>query len=169
MMMPDYLGPSLDTTINGISSAMMVFGEHPDQWDLLRADPSLIPNAINEVLRLESPIQRFSRYVTEDHDIGGITVPAGSRVMLLYGSANRDDRRWPDPTRFDVRRERAAEHLAFGFGPHACVGSGLARLEMRVLLEALVARVERFEIGGATRAINQVLRGLSSLQVTVLA
>lgn len=169
MMMPDYLGPSLDTTINGISSAMMLFGEHPDQWDLLREDPSLIPNAINEVLRLESPIQRFTRYVTQDHDIGGVAVPAGSRVMLLFGSANRDERRWTDPTRFDVRRERAAEHLAFGFGPHACVGSGLARLEMRVLLEALVARVERFETTGATRAINQVLRGLSSLRVTVLA
>ena len=169
MMMPDYLGPSLDTTINGISSAMMLFGEHPDQWDLLREDPSLIPNAINEVLRLESPIQRFTRYVTQDHDIGGVAVPAGSRVMLLFGSANRDERRWTDPTRFDVRRERAAEHLAFGFGPHACVGSGLARLEMRVLLEALVARVERFETTDATRAINQVLRGLSSLRVAVLA
>jgi cytochrome P450 len=168
-MMSAYLAPSLDTTINGISNAMMLFGEHPDQWDLLRADPSLIPNAINEVLRLESPIQRFSRYVTRDHRIGDVTVPAGSRVMLLFGAANRDERRWPDPTRFDVRRARAAEHLAFGFGPHACVGSGLARLEMRVLLEALVARVKRFETAGATRAINQVLRGLSSLEVSVVA
>jgi cytochrome P450 len=167
-MMSGYLGPSLDTTINGISSAMMLFGEHPDQWDLLREDPSLIPNAVNEVLRLESPIQRFSRHVTEDQTIGDVSVPAGSRVMLLFGSANRDERRWPDPTRFDVRRERVAEHLAFGFGPHACVGSGLARLEMRVLLEALVARVKRFEIAEPKRAVNQVLRGLASLQVTII-
>ncbi len=88
--------------------------------------------------------------------------------MLLFGAANRDERRWDDPTRFDVRRERAAEHLAFGFGPHACVGSGLARLEMRVLLEALVARVARFETARPVRAINQFLRGLASLEVTVV-
>ena len=168
-MMSGYLAPSLDTTINGISSAMMLFGEHPDQWDLLRADRDLIPNAVNEVLRLESPIQRFSRYVTEDHAVGDVVVPAGSRVMLLFGAANRDERRWPDPTRFDVRRERAAEHLAFGFGPHACVGSGLARLEMRLLLEGLVERVERFETSEPVRAINQVLRGLASLEVRIVA
>ncbi len=167
-MMSAYLAPSLDTTINGIGNAMLLFGEHPEQWDLLRSDPSLIPGAVNEVLRLESPIQRFTRYVMQDHEVGDTTIPAGSRVMLLFGAANRDERRWDDPTRFDVRRERAAEHLAFGFGPHACVGSGLARLEMRVLLEALVARVARFETARPVRAINQFLRGLASLEVTVV-
>ena len=168
-IMSGYLGPSLDTTINGISSAMLLLGEHPDQWELLRQDPALIPNAVNEVLRLESPIQRFSRYVAEATRIGGAPIPAGTRVMVLYGAANRDERRWRDPERFDVRRERVAEHLAFGNGNHACVGSGLARLEMRVVLEALVARVARFEIAHAERAINQVLRGLASLEVTVTA
>jgi cytochrome P450 len=166
-IMSGYLGPSLDTTINGISSAMLLFGEHPDQWDLLREDSSLIPNAVSEVLRLESPIQRFTRYVTQDASIGAVPIAAGSRVMVLYGAANRDERRWTEPDRFDVRRERVAEHLAFGNGNHACVGSGLARLEMRVVLEALVARVARFEIARPQRAINQVLRGLASLEVTV--
>jgi cytochrome P450 len=168
-MMSAYLAPSLDTTINGIGNAMLLLGHHPEQWDLLRDDPSLIPGAVNEVLRLESPIQRFTRYVTQDHEVGSVTLPAGSRAMLLFGAANRDERRWTDPTRFDVRRERAAEHLAFGFGPHACVGSGLARLEMRVLLEALVGRIARFEVARPVRAINQVLRGLASLEVTVVA
>ena len=168
-MMSGYLAPSLDTTINGIGNAMLLLGEHPDQWDLLCEDPSLIPNAVNEVLRLESPIQRFTRSVTADTMIGDVPVAAGSSVMILFGAANRDERRWPDPTRFDIRRERAAEHLAFGNGPHACVGSGLARLEMRVLLEALVARVRRFEVAEPQRALNQVLRGLRSLTVTVHA
>ncbi len=168
-MMSGYLAPSLDTTINGIGSAMLLLGEHPDQFRLLREDPALIPNAVNEVLRLESPIQRFTRHVTQDTTIGDTAVPAGARVMVLYGSCNRDERRWEDPTRFDVQRPRVAEHLAFGNGTHACVGSGLARMEMRLLLEAFTARVERFEVSKPARATNQVLRGLASLQVTVTA
>ena len=87
--------------------------------------------------------------------------------MLLYGSANRDERRWEDPTRFDVQRTRVAEHVAFGFGPHTCVGSNLARLEIRTLLEALSARVERFEIADPVRSTNQLLRGLTSMRVTI--
>jgi cytochrome P450 len=166
--MSAYLAPSLDTTINGIGNAMLLLGQHPDQWQLLREDPSLVPNAVNEVLRLESPIQRFTRHVTQDTVVGDATIPEGSRVMILYGAANRDDRRWQNPTRFDVRRDRVAEHLAFGSGPHACVGSGLARLEMRVILEALVKRVARFEVDHPVWAINQFLRGLSSLEITVV-
>lgn len=168
-LMSGYLGPALDTTINGISNLMMLFGGHPEQWDLVRDDPSLIPNAVNEVLRLESPIQRFSRYVAENTVVGDTPIPAGSRVMILYGAANRDERRWAVPTTFDVRRERVAGHLAFGNGPHACVGSGLARLEMCVILDALVARVARFETAHLQRAVSQALRGAASLQVTVLA
>jgi len=167
--MSAYLAPSLDTTINGISNAMLLLGEHPEAWTILREDPTLIPNAVNEVLRLESPIQRFARYATRDVTVDETDIPAGSRIMLLFGAANRDERRWPDSTRFDVRRERAAEHLGFGFGRHACTGSGLARLEMRLLLEALVERVERFTIADPVRAINQTLRGLASLTVTISA
>ena len=167
--MSAYLAPSLDTTINGISSAMLLFGQHPEQWDLIREDPGLIPNAVNEVLRLESPIQRFSRSATRDYDLGGVVIPQGARVMLLFGSANRDERRWEDPARFDVRRHRAAEHVAFGFGPHTCVGSHLAQLEMRAVLEALSARVERFEIADPVRSTNQVLRGLTSMRVNVIS
>ncbi len=166
-IMSGYLAPSLDTTINGISSAMLLLGQHPEQWQLLREDPSLIPNAINEILRLESPIQRFTRVTTAETTVGDVPIQEGARVMVLYGAANRDQRRWEDPTRFDIRRPRVAEHLAFGNGTHACVGSGLARMEMKVLLEALVQRVQRFEIANPKRAINQMLRGLASLEVTV--
>lgn len=165
--MSAYLAPSLDTTINAIGSAMLLFGEDPKQWDLIRENPKLIPNAVNEVLRLESPIQRFSRVATRDYDLDGVTIGEGDRVMLLFGSANRDDRRWEDPAHFDVQRPRVAEHVAFGFGPHACVGSHLARLEIRALLEALTARVQRFEVAAPVRSTNQVLRGLTSMRVEI--
>lgn len=165
-MVIDYTGPSLDTTIFGTSSAIWLFAQHPEQWDLLREDPSLIRHAINEVLRLESPIQKFTRLVTRDHDFDGVTVPAGARVILLYGSANRDERKYPDPERFDITR-RPSDHLAFGHGEHACVGMHLARLEIRSLLEELVQRVERFELIDTERAMNNTLRGLSRVDVRV--
>ena len=132
----------------------------------MRADPSLIPNAVNEVLRLESPIQGFSRIVTRDHVVDGVTIPKGARAIVLYGSANRDERRWQEPERFDVRR-RASEHLAFGQGPHVCVGMPLARLEIKAPLTALARRVTRFELGETRRAINNVLRGFEKVEVTV--
>ena len=166
LMVIDYTGPSLDTTIFGTSSAIWLFAQHPEQWDLLREKPSLIRHAINEVLRLESPIQRFSRLVTRDYEIDGMTIPAGARVMLLYGSANRDERKYPEPDRFDITR-RPSDQLAFGHGEHACVGMNLARLEIRSLLEALVQQVERFELIGYERAVNQTLRGLARLDVRV--
>lgn len=167
VLMTDYMAPALYTTIHALSSAIWLFGQHPEQWDALRRDPALIPNAINEIIRIESPAQALTRYVTRDHEVDGVTLPAGARVMVLYASANRDERKWKDPDRFDVRREGVAEHLAWGFGKHACVGMGLARLEMKALLTALVNRVKRFELGAVERSTNMVLRGLKRLEVTV--
>ncbi|MEV6170881.1 cytochrome P450 [Streptomyces sp. NPDC051954] len=166
MMMLDYVTPSLDTTILAITNAVALFAENPDQWDLLRRDRSLIPHAINESLRVESPVPQFSRVLTEDHEIGGVSLAAGSRVALLYGSANRDERRYPDPERFDITR-RPSDHLAFGRGEHVCPGMHLARLEIGVLLERLADRVARFEIQESRPMINNGLRGLEYLQVTV--
>lgn len=166
VMMLDYVTPSLDTTILAITNAVRLFAEHPDQWDLLRADRSLMPHAINESLRLETVVPQFSRVLGEDHAIGGIVLPAGSRVALLYGSANRDHRQYPDPTRFDIRR-RPSDHLAFGRGEHVCVGMHLARLEMTALFERLADRVHRFEIVESRPMVNNGLRGLERLEVTV--
>lgn len=166
VMMLDYVTPSLDTTILAITNAIALFARHPEQWALVRADRSLIPHAINESLRLESPVPQFSRVLTEDHEIGGVTLSAGSRVALLYGSANRDERHYPDPERFDVTR-RPSDHLAFGRGEHVCVGMHLARLEMTALLERLADRVAGFEIVAATPIINNGLRGLEHLEVIV--
>ncbi|WP_308163256.1 cytochrome P450 [Nocardia alni] len=168
MMMLDYVTPSLDTTILAIANTIALFAEHPDQWDLLRENRSLISHAINESLRLESPVPQFSRVLTEDHEIGGVTLTAGSRVALLYGSANRDERHYPDPTRFDITRH-SADHLAFGRGEHMCVGLHLARLEMSTLLEQLADRVGGFEIRERRPLINNGLRGLEYLEVVTRA
>ncbi len=96
-----YLVPSLDTTISAVGSAIWLFGRFPDQWAKVRENLALVPNAFEEVLRLESPIQSFSRLATSDYEIEGITIPAGSRVVMLFASANRDERKWRQPDTFD--------------------------------------------------------------------
>ncbi|MFD5624921.1 cytochrome P450 [Streptomyces sp. NPDC127072] len=166
LMMLDYVTPSLDTTILAITNTVALFAQNPDQWDLLRADRSLIPHAINESLRLETPAPQFSRVLTEDHDIGGVPLTAGSRVALLYASANRDERHYPNPARFDITR-RPSDHLAFGRGEHVCVGMHLARLEMSALLEKLADRIAAFDILERRPMINNGLRGLDHLEVTI--
>ena len=165
-LLRDYLGPSLDTTIFATSNLIHLFGQNPDQWQALRDDPSLARNAINEAVRLESPIRGFSRRVIEDVEVAGIALPAGSRVLMLYASANRGERKWEDPERFDIRR-RVVDQAGFGFGVHSCAGMHLARLEIESLLKALIPRVGRFELGTPVRAVNNTLRGFASLPVTV--
>ena len=96
-LMIDYIAPSLDTTMSAISNALHLFAEHPDQWQLLRDDPSRIPNAVNEVIRYESPLRAFSRLARNDTDIGGHRIRAGARVLVIYASANRDEREWDSP------------------------------------------------------------------------
>lgn len=167
-MMNDYMGPALDTTIFATSYAIWLFARHPDQWDLIRENPALIPQAINEIVRLESPITQFSRYVNRDIEVDGVVLPEGSRAIVCYSSANRDERKWGDPTQFRILRDGSAEHLAFGHGEHNCVGKNLARLEIRSLLAALAKRVERFEMNGDVdfHLIN-CLRGLKTCPVKV--
>ena len=161
-----YLVPSLDTTISAVGSAIWLFGRYPDQWNRVRENPSLIPNAFEEVLRLESPLQSFSRLATSDYDVEGISIPAGARVVVLFASANRDERKWEHPDTFDVTRNTSG-HLGFGYGIHLCAGASLARLEGQAVLSALARRVERFELGESTRKLNNVIRSLRTLAVTV--
>lgn len=165
-MMNDYMGPALDTTIFATSSAIWLFANNPDQWDILRENPGLIPNAVNEVVRVESPIQNFSRLLTRDFSVDGVELPSGSRVITSYGAANRDPRKWDVPDRFDVRR-RAMDHLGFGHGVHQCIGNNLARMEITALLTALTKRVKRFELGSCERQVINVLRGFRKLEVSV--
>lgn len=163
-----YTWPGIDTTVNALASAILLFARHPDQWDAVRADRSLIPGAFNEVLRLHAPVHYFTRSVTEDVELAGVPLPAGTRVLLMYGSANRDERRFPDPDRFDVRRDSAG-HLSFGRGVHLCVGLHLARLEASALLGALADRVVRFELAGEPRwLLNQTLHGPARVPVRLI-
>ena len=140
MAIIDYLGPSLDTTISGLGNAVWLFATHPEQWQRLREDPGRARQSFDEALRLESPVTGFTRVTTRTAEIGEIEIPAGSRVLLSYASANRDERHWDDPERFDIERPNAS-HVAFGFGEHACAGMGLARLEATAVLTALARRV----------------------------
>jgi len=165
MMLIDYIAPSLDTTINAISSAIELFADNPVQWDLLRSDPGLIPGAIDEVLRIETPIRAFARSVVRDHEIDGAVLPAGSRAVIIYASANRDALKYPDPDRFDIRRD-ASDHLAFGAGSHVCAGMFLAKLEMQVMFKAMAAKVKSMKVTERKRVPHNTLRGLSMLETT---
>jgi cytochrome P450 len=166
VLMIDYMGPSLDTTIHAIGSGVWLFAKHPEEWQKVCEDPSRVASAINEVLRMEAPIQGFSRLVTHDYDMDGILLPAGSRAIAFYGAANRDPRKFANPSQFDVMHG-ASEQIAFGWGPHACVGMNLARLEMSAIFRALATRVKRFHIHEEVRAVNNILRGFSKLIVSV--
>lgn len=167
-LLAGYVVAAFDTTISAISSGMWLFARHPEQWNLLRSDPSLVPAAFNEIVRIESPIQVFSRATTREVDLGeGVVIPAGARVLHSYGAANRDERHFPHPDRFDIHRN-PVDHLGFGYGNHACAGQGLARLEVHAVLKALASRVERIELDGEpVRALNNITRGFRHLPVRV--
>ena len=163
-----YLVAGVDTTVNAIGSAIWLFASQPEAWQMLRDDPTLVPSAFEEVLRIESPVTAFFRSVTTPTEVGTVTLEEGARVMLAFGAANRDERHYPDPDRFDVTRN-PADHLSFGHGIHLCAGTGLARLEAHAILDHLVARVDRWElIGPPERRLNNILRGFASLPVRAI-
>jgi cytochrome P450 len=168
LMLIDYIGPSLDTTIHAVSSAIELFGNHPEEWAKLRSDRSLVSSAIDEVLRLETPIRAFSRLVATDHEIDGHMLKAGARALVLYACANRDEKKYADPNRFDITR-KASDHLAFGAGPHVCAGLYLAKLEMASIFNALADRVETIKVGSPIRTPHNTLRGLDRLETELLA
>lgn len=165
-MMREYIGPSLDTTIFATGHLLYMLAKNQDQWELLKNDRSLLPSAINEALRMESPIRLFSRYVRESVDLEGVQVPAGDRLIILYASANRDERKWANPDRFDITR-KPSDHLAFGFGIHTCAGMHLAKLEITSLMNVMLDKVDRLEAGEPTIAFNNTLRGYSHLPMTI--
>lgn len=167
-LMIDYLAPSLDTTLSAIASALHLFATHPDQWALLRQDRTLLSNAINEVVRIESPLRGFSRKVARNVELAGVAVPNGSRVLVLYASANRDELEWEEPERFDIRRD-AGRQLGFGHGTHGCAGQGLARMETQAILGALLDRVERIVPAGEPKwATNNLIRRLDRLPLELV-
>ncbi|MCP3769149.1 MULTISPECIES: cytochrome P450 [Streptomyces] len=159
-----YLGAGVDTTIAAIGNIVALFAEHPDQLALVRANPSLVPAAFNEVLRFWPPINTWGRLATKDVDIEGTVVPAGAQVAVLLGAGNRDPRHYENPDAFLVERN-PVDHLAFGYGPHGCAGQGLARLEAHAVIEALSRRVERLVAGPEVRVPNNTTRSIEELPV----
>ena len=139
-----------ETTRNGFSASLRMFAEHPDQYSLLRQRPELASSAVEEILRYHSPVTGFLRTATQDTELRGRKIAKGDHVYLLYGAANRDPDIFDDPETFDITRfvDTTKTHLAFGRGPHICIGMALARLEMRILLEELVPRFSGFELVG---------------------
>ncbi len=134
------------TTTHHISSSIALLARQPGLFDRLAADPSLIQGFVEESLRLEAPIQGFYRLAMADAEVGGVVIPEGSRVFVLYGSANRDENTWPNCPHLELDRPNAAAHLAFGRGAHSCIGSALARLEGRVVIEVLLDAAERVRV-----------------------
>ncbi|OBH82371.1 cytochrome P450 [Mycobacterium scrofulaceum] len=167
-LMVDYLAPSIDTTMSAISNALHLFAIHPEQWQLLKEDPALMTNAVNEVVRYESPLRAFARWVGRHTEIAGAAIPSGARVLVIYASANRDEREWHEPEVFDIRRD-ASRQIGFGQGAHACAGQGLARLETAAMLRALIERVDRIEVTGAPKwAINNIIRRHEALPLKLV-
>ncbi len=130
-----------ETTTNLLGNAMLALLDHPAEMERASADVSLVPNLIEEALRYESPVQLIMRTCTQDADVGGTTIPKGSMVMPMYASANRDDRQFDDPDRFDLSRTNSRDHVAFGYGPHFCLGAPLSRLEGVVAYEEILRRL----------------------------
>ncbi|WP_395336381.1 cytochrome P450 [Novosphingobium sp. BL-8H] len=157
-----YVIPSLDTTILAKGHLLANLARNPDQWALLKERRELVGAAVLEGVRHSSVLRWFSRVAASDYAVGDYVIPAGERVMLLYGCANRDERRYDDPDRFDILRD-ARDHLAWGTGPHMCAGMNLARIEMEALLEALLDRDVDLAMGDPVVGTNAGLFGFVNL------
>jgi cytochrome P450 len=161
-------GAGNETTTRLIGWTGKVLADNPDQRREITADRSLIPNAVEELLRYQTPAPHVGRYVPTEMGVNGKTVPAGSVVLFLLGAANRDDRRYPDPDRFDAHRD-IGQHLTFGFGIHFCLGAALARLEGRIALDEVLDRFPEWEVDeeNARLSPTSTVRGFEALPVAV--
>jgi cytochrome P450 len=154
-----------ETTRNLISHGLLLLLEYPEELERLRRDPSLLPSAIEEMLRFRPPVMYFRRTATEDTEIRGVPIRAGDKVTLWYPSANRDEDVFEDPDRFDIGRH-PNEHVAFGHGQHFCLGSHLARMEIRVMFEELLRRLPDIELAGDVAMLrSHFIDGIKSIPV----
>jgi cytochrome P450 len=168
MLVRSFLSAGIDTTVYGLGNALYCLARYPEQWQALRENPALIRGAFEEVLRFEAPVQSFFRTTTRAVDVSGIRLGDGEKVLLLFGAANRDPRRWEKPDTFDVKR-RATGHMTFGTGIHGCVGQAVARLETEAILGALIRRVATIEMTAEPiRRPNNTLRGFDKLPLRVV-
>ncbi|MEA2408080.1 MAG: hypothetical protein QOE69_2199 [Thermoleophilaceae bacterium] len=154
---------AIETTASLITQSLRLLADHPDQREWLSANLGATPEAVEEVLRFEAPVQNIKRTTVAATELLGEQIPRGATVLLLTGSANRDERRFPDPDRFDISRE-PKRHLAFGEGIHHCIGAPLARLEGQIVIETILAEMPDYRlIGMPTRLPNNIVRGYTSM------
>ena len=155
-----------DTTSSTMAGGLSALLHHPDELARLQADPGLLPTAVEEMIRWVTPVKEFMRTAAEDAEVGGTTVKAGESLYLAYLSANRDETVFDEPFRFDVGRS-PNKHLAFGFGPHFCLGAQLARMETRALYAELLPRLESIQLAGAPKSSATVfVGGIKTLPIT---
>jgi cytochrome P450 len=168
-MFSQFLVAGNETTTKHLAATMWLLCEHPQVMKQVREDPSLIPNLVEESLRLETPVQGLYRTATRDTEVGGVPIPAGAHVMVMYASGNRDDDQYPEPDAFDVCRANAKTHLAFSQGPHYCLGAALARSESRIALESLLERLDDIALAPENSfemEPSYVLHGFKELHLT---
>ena len=159
-----------ETTTNTITSGMLLLLQHPGQMKLVQEDRSLIPNLVEEVLRIESPVQTHFRYATKATELNGVKIPEGAGVGVMYGCANRDKAHFSHPETFDVQRKNASRHLSFSQGVHFCPGAPLARLESVIAFEQLFKRLQNFQLDQSASDLRHLPsfthRGLRKVQIT---
>ena len=158
-----------DTTRNSMSGLIDAFHHFPDQLDALRADPSLIPNATQEIIRWQTPVTHMRRTALIDAELGGQKIAKGDKIVMWYISANRDENIFPDAGQFDVARTNARRHIGFGHGAHRCVGARLAEIQLATLIEEIVSRRIRIEpTGTPTRMASPFLHGFTEMPVRIV-
>ncbi|MCA0964073.1 cytochrome P450 [Salipiger bermudensis] len=168
MLVRSFLSAGVDTTVTGIGNALWCLSQNPGQWEALKADPTLIRPAFEEVLRYTSPVHTFGRTAGRDTEIAGFPVEEGSKVLCVLGAANMDPEKWGDPEVFRVDRKPVG-HVAFGAGIHGCVGQNIARGELEAVLGALIRKVDRIEpTGDAVWRPNNAIRALDRLPITLI-
>ena len=158
-----------ETTAHCIGSTMLLFIENPDELAKVQADPSLIHNMVEETLRTETPVRALFRTTTKPVTLGGVDLPEGQLMMLIYAAANRDENQFENAADFEVERENAREQMAFSAGPHYCIGAALARMEIRVAFEEVLKRMKNFrldpEYPAPKHQTSYILRGLEELHI----
>jgi 4-methoxybenzoate monooxygenase (O-demethylating) len=163
LLVRSFLSAGIDTTVCALGNMLLCFAENPGEWQKLRQDLAKARSAFEEVMRFETPFQCYFRTTTRPAEIAGTPIDAEEKIYVSIAAANRDPRRWLEPARFDIAR-KVAGHVGFGTGIHGCVGQMIARLEMEVLLGAMVERVAAIELAGKPeRLIHNTLRAVTKL------
>ena len=157
-----------DTTRNSITGGVLALNQNPDQYDLLRERPELIPNMVSEIIRWQTPLAHMRRRATRDVEFGGQTIREGDKVVMWYVSGNRDETVIDDPYAFRIDREKARQHLSFGFGIHRCMGNRLAEMQLRILWEEIQQRFHKIEVvGDPVRIRSPFVKGYAELPVVL--